>query len=540
MRHAQVTAIGLIAAVCALLAPLDNAVAAPRCRTQGTEARPIPGPVLQIRTPAGPFRYRSAGWERNCTGESGNTWVRRASGLTDETGRRVLIPARYEHVYPISDTTALVGSGGAEPYRLYRFGVGEVGPTPYYHAQMMIEGASATAIAWSSWHGNQIRTLFVFDGRSEPTATPRVSGLREMRGVSRNYTLNFTTDKGHPVSIILDPAMRPLSPVIGRTEVWTTFPVDFNFNGSTLHFPRDLVSQTMRFEHPLLPYDGLYIPVAPDGTPLPLPAGAVGVFPLKRSHEPHAILADETFGWAVVFPTREGFEIAPVHAPLALALQQAPSAKRYTGMRRFSEIVMLQDASGWRPMTSTLQPVRYMPAGAVYADAEEGFLTVRETWARETDRMIENRRQQQAALDEARRQEGEAMWTRVQSGAAPLCSANPGVLPPAGLNRYFQECDVDSNTRKVLAPRVSAEAMAMARKRADTASARLAEDRERQAEARFAAARPAGDPWARGLAASQAAADASFNTFMQRQNDVYQSNLAAWNSGAHNWRPAGP
>jgi len=536
MRLIFSVATALLVGVAAALTPMNQAEAQDRCRETGSEARPAAtGQVFEIRTPSGPFRFRKAEWTRRCS-RNGNAWVESKVGLTDETGRRPLVAARYDDVTPISDTMALVRTGnGAQPYRYYQYGVGETGVSPYFHAGLRTNDQVATPTASSSPNGDG--DLFIFEGASAPT---RVVGgqVALMSGASSNLLVNFTNDAGQPLSRIVDPAMRPLSPVIGRVEVWTTFPTSFAFNGPTTQFPREVVSQAMRFEHPLLPYDTLYIPITADGTPLPLPEGAVGVFPLKRSNlPPGALFGDQTFGWAVVFPTRDGFEIAPVLAPLAQALQQAPTARRYTGMRRSpTDLLMLRDAEGWRPATPALEPIHYIPAEAVFSDPDEGFLVVAQTWREQSRRQSLERREREAQLAAARQAQADAQWARVASGEVSLCgNVNPSFLPPVGLERFFRECDIDRNTQAIFGSKVSAEALAMAVRRRDSAEQQLAEQRRQRAQQ---APQTSGDPWARGVAAAEAAVDASMNAFMQRQNETYQRNLAAWNSGAQNWRPA--
>ena len=505
-----------------------------QCRDIGSATRPIADDAtFEIQTPNGPFRFREASRSRQCERRAP---VLLAKGLMDASGRRVLVPAAYDLVFPISDTLALVGPGGQQPYRFYEYGVGERGVSPYFHVELVKTGSSATVMAWTSWDTSKLRRLFIFAGKAEPVAVDHVQGFSplftpysEVYNKWPNYLLTMTSSDGQTVSRLFDGRLRPISPVIGAVEVWRTAPAGTNPYGGVR---QDIVSHSMRFRHPLLPYDGLYIPISPDGLPLPMPAGAIGVFPLKSSELSHSVSRDHTYGWAIVFATPSGFEIASVQAPLQQALREAPTAPRYLGMRRGTQsLVMVRDQNGWRTLHADyLTPVN----DDVFETAEAGFAAA----DLRLDATIRQKQEVRTAALESRRQEYEGIWTKVQSGETSLCSVHgPNYLPGDGLERFFRECPVERAMLRNLASLVSDDALAIARTRTSGIESEQAEAWAEQEQARLNSQQSSSprDAWAQGLAAAHAAVDSSFNAFTTQQNAVYQRNLQAWNNGAQNW-----
>lgn len=517
------------------------------CSPAGSEDDPIAATrVNTIMGTQGPFQFRLASYGRECVGDFAGSIRpanRNAHGLMDASGDDVLVPAKYSLVLPISETTAIVWRNDDERGMMYEFGRGETGPAPFEGSGRLMGTNTelSTPVAGSP-------TLNIYLGRGE---IRQINNIGDCRQYSDYVVADFTTDDGAEVSIVFDASMRQArSPVVGRVETWR-----MAVGGRTTDVrgmqgaPVDLASRMIEVSHPDLPYGQLYFPLLPDGRPASLPEGAIGVLPMKvADHLPPGsgdLLSLETaFGWAIVYPTDDGLEIAPVAATLEEALRRGPSAPRLSAWRQDGYLYFGRDLAGrWRVFGNGFVNVEQaIASGPGFGSPEEAefarIAAIRE--AGRQRRLADEERERE--LIEHRRQEGLREWARIQAGGR-LCGPNtrPGILPPEGLERYFRECEVDPNFIRNLGPGVSAEARAVAERRANTAAEEYQRARaEAEHERFFGGPQSQGDPWAQGLAAAEAAARSSHNAFMQRAQQTYMTNLRAWNSGAQNWYSSRP
>lgn len=524
-----------------LVLSAGDASAQSGCRPAGSEARPVASPRINtIMGTNGPFQFRMASFGRRCEGDAdGHIRPERpnAKGLMDARGRRVLVPAAYVQVLPISETIAIVWRAHGQDGVMYEFGRGETGPAPVrgFGRLMGSDRELSTPVAGRP-------TLNVYLGGGQVRQINDIADYRQYE----NYVIADFTIDGAEVSAVFDASMRePRSPVVGRIDPFRMItPAALGDARLVYGAPFDLASRAMEMDHPDLPYGRVYMPLAADGRAAALPDGALGVIPMKVVHNPPPGSADQVrrdlaLGWAVVFPSRDGVEIAPVTGTLAEALQRAPTAPRLSGWRQDGNLYFGRDMQGqWRNFhvgfTNLEEALASGPAFASVEEARFGFFAELRERGR-LERLARAEREREYA--EHLRQEGVRQWARLQAGGR-LCGPDtrPGILPPEGLERYFRECDVDPNFIRNLGPGVSAEARATATRRAEVVAEEYARERaEAERERFFGGPESAGDPWARGLAAAEAAAQASHNAFVQRAQQTYMTNLNAWNSGAQNW-----
>ena len=537
------------------LPAIATAAAGPKCEKFGSERSPqISGSVIEIPGPTAPLRLREAYWRMQCTSRSstGSSNAASWSGLADERGK-VLVPAKYGAVIPLNATTALVNKelNMYDPpvWHYYAYGKGEKGPAPFTHAHLMRFGLER-AIPYAYVKRGAVGDYSLWlDGSGVPV---QLKTLTSVQGLNGMILAHFPGPKGEKLSRLLDVRGQPISPVIGEVSKWhliTPRTGDFNW----LNEPYDLVSLIGDVDHPALPYGKLYVPVTPQGHPMPLPPGAIGVFPVSVHN-------DRTQIWAVVFATGEGLEIVPVAGRLAdaIAQAQAPTTVRYTGMRRRSDLrtsnnAFIEDAmivrskqdGLWRPTNPhTLQPLQHDMGPGGFADDDLAYrMYVADRHARQQRIIVAQEARDRQAAEIVRARAAEA-WTRIKA-AGTLCNNKYAVqqLPAEAVNLYLRTCPMTdpwllSNRAKDADPA----ALAEGRRRYDAYAAEQSARRRAEDRARLGLDRTdggPGDPWAAGLAAYQASAQSGYHAFVADQQAIYQRNLKAWRDGAQNWRPAG-
>jgi hypothetical protein len=415
-----------------------------------------------------------------------------------------------------------------------------------------MQNTGSIAVPYSIAKKGRVSDYHLWVGGSD---TPLV--LRNLEGLARRGDVllaHFRAEDGAEVSRFLDLKGQPVSPVVGDISEWR-----FWKPSSAAADKAEFVSSMGKFEHPLLPYGQLFMPLKPDGSPAPLPEGAMGVFPLQTWASTDALDRSrrsdlQAFGWAVVYPTADGIEIAPVMANLAETLRQAPTARRYAGMQRrtasmtssnaFISDVMLvrsRDDGRWRPvLAQDLTPAQHNMGDAGFTDPDLAYRMYVEDRKAHQQRIVLAREETKRQEDEFLRKRAAESWARVK-GAGTLCS-NPYVvqqLPTEAVNQYLRTCPVTDPW--VLKNRSDADPAAVeeGRRKYDAHVAKQWAENNAATRAKFGidgvARGGGGDPWATGLAAAQAASQASMNAFTAQQNAVYQRNLKAWNSGAQNW-----
>ncbi|MDO9338883.1 MAG: hypothetical protein Q7T61_21015 [Caulobacter sp.] len=518
-----------------LLAP--PAPAAEKCTVIGSVAKPAAdGAVKQL---PGGFRFYLGRYRKDCRGAGSEFGY----GLLSAEGK-VLVPAKYPGgAVPISSRAAIVQPVRDGPLKLFLFGKGERQGLPYeeiYDYQSFHDNLRLP-IAQSAKGADGRRDYFLFRDDSETPVT--LKGLTAIGRFGSVLLASLTID-GQPVSRVLDLRGEPLSPIVGRIETWHTVPANDSYRQiNWVKLPHDLIATVGAFRHPDLPYGKLYLPLDEAGRPLPLPAGAIGVMPLSEHADP-TMAEPLAFGWAVIYAAPDGFRIAPGLTGLRAALAAPPTlsglVRQTAGMT--SSNAFIQDvyaartiADGrWRIVDRmTLKPVALPgnPAGFATTDAAYGaYLTDKRGFQQSIIRQQVAARAAQDAAD-ARWRDSE--WARIR-GQGSVCKEAPRVLALGreALTALLSQCPVIDPRALQVAARLGVDPGVIAKGRAsyDAQQARNAELlRPPPPPARGA------DPWAAGLAAAQAAADDSFNSFAQRQTSVYMQNLNAWNSGAQNW-----
>lgn len=562
----------LVASLVVLFAGMasNDSFAQENCRNVGSLTRPAPhGPVLTIQAANGPFSFREGRIGQRCETTGDPNFIRPLQssggykGLLDAAGRRTLVRAEYVLVTPINATHAIVQRDYSSAPMLYEFGRGEIGPSPHV-GQVRLMGAvgvqNIPAIVTPVVIG-PTTTIFLGGGRIETLSN--VTDVMQFE----TFVLAHMNINGAEASQVFDAAMsEPRSPVVGRVEPWRIAPYGDRRFGTPLDsnqleaYPQDLAARTITPNHPDLP-DQLYLPLGQDGRPIPLPEGAIGVFPISYHNASYDIMVrrNVAHGWGIVFVTPRGFEITIGEGVAANVIAASANAYRWTGVRRYTRWApggeprpgispptaindwwLLRDASGrWRPASGTGLWANGPGAEDGFATREGAIAQAEVIWRANIERINLERAQAEAERQAQERRFAEEQWRQIQSGQRGLCDSGTfvGGLPNEGLERYMQQC------------RVSPEFVAQYRSRLSTSTFSAATERAREAEERyreeqaqleydrfFGGPVQPSDPWAAGLRAMQEAVDQQYDAVLAQQNRVYQQNLEAWNSGAQNWR----
>lgn len=508
-------------------------------KDEGSPTKPVEATPAQTQHG---FRYTEGYYRRRC--DSGN--LHTYFGAFTADGRKPLVPAKYHRVRVISPTTALVQIDDDAPFRYYRFGKGEAGPAPFADVSALTARGSDVDVAFAtSARGAGLRdpgramTYYLFDASGSPVELRNLMRLRRYGGV-------LVADlelEGTPVSRLLDLQGRTVSPFIGRIDAWQTVPAEWNATADDKE-PVGLLATIARLDHPDLPFNLLYMPVDDQGRPRAMPEGAIGVIPLPES--PHPMTEPKkAFGWAVVYGTPDGFQLAPSFTRLEAALSAKPTvgglrraAHLMTSSNRFIEDVYaarsLADGR-WRIADRyALKPVAFPGADSGgYGSSDEAYLayvTAQQARQAGISRAIAEERAAQSARIAVWKQEE---WARIQA-SGKICERAPQVvsLGREALTALLRSCNVSDPGAFAAARREGVDPAVIA-------AAKGVYDKEQSRVAALLAppSAPAGgsDPWAAGLAAAQRASAASQNAFVAQQAAVYMRNLNAWNSGAQNW-----
>ncbi len=524
MKHTIHAALGAL--TLAACASMGGAGRSGDCEEIPWERPELGAQVVELQSAEGVLRFRVANTGRVCRDGGDRLDV----GLADERGEILIHPlygphARaYWRIVPLTPRLALVDPAHTRTgIRLaYDIGQGER-PGPLA-AEPTSTPVGAAAI------GAPARGTVVLERPGGQRLEFRQAWVEVF---DRRIVVHAATPEGPDVAQMFTRDGEPLSPVVGDIEVWRTRRRDDR---------RHLLTATHPLRSTSFDIDTLYLPLDERGAPLPLPSGAVGVFPIVNVHDrgPLWVFRAAT-GWGIVFGGEGPPEVAIGAGPLDEVLKRTdllrgigfkPRTLCAESPSSLCANHFLQQRGGrWIPLDS---------AGVVRFPHALPFIPVGGS-VEDPDAPIEEMRAWLALPHEERvRRRAAAQWTRVQADPAWLCDPrnHVGMFPREGVERYFRECLVSAYDIQALGRAVSPEALATAERRLADENRRLAEEeRRRQEELAAAAAERAAiaAAWENGLRAMQAAAGASIDRALSLQHATYRRNLDAYNRGAQNW-----
>jgi hypothetical protein len=572
-----------IALCLALLCASGTASAQSGCRdTAGSARAPIAyATPITIKTSNGLFQVKEAYRRVSCRDRTNLL-----NGLVDVAGK-LLVPANYHTAMAISETRALVAR---EPPRgqlmptdwyYYEFGKGEVsrarnyyssgyirstrGPVEYYIPFAFTLAGELPDTRSPSGKALIFDYYVYFSASPTPRHYARVGGVASLTGssppierVNDLLVVQLPDSDGAPRSRLLNLEGEPISPVIGRVLAVTTYkpgPAEFpHFDNPANFISRDLVTAAFSAEHPDLPFNDLYVPLARDGTPRQLPAGALGVMPLLARVTPQGQpgwgTENRTYGWAVVFPAPAGgVELSYGLGSLDSVLAAAPNAPRISGMKRFysrdvggmqQDIIAIRSrADGlWRPhraMDLEVLPETDRFATRTPDQAYNLFIDSRIARMRQSQFEYEQRK----ADGEARHYAASDVTFKEMLASGTMC-ANPSralELHVPAIDYVLTHCDVYSGwfIERARAQGASPDALRLnetklnSRRAIETANAVEVERKARESE--LANTRN-WNLWTQQVTRS---VDASTDSFMAGQRKTYYENLERWNRGQQNW-----
>lgn len=540
------------------VAALATPAAAQKCDNNTAKNPTVTTEVFQIASPSGPIgQFRDAYVRVNCDARDPWKW-----GLTDAEGK-LLVPAQYYNVVPLSATSAAVltemqykSDGNALKYKLYIFGKGE----------------QKELLPWSrfgdfSWEG--VRTPYAFSiGTGEAAlfqgdpARPVVlrnlgwpDGDNILYQAGNTLIANATAEDGTQVSRVLSLRGEPISPVIGAIERWETisaetgrslgsFRLKSRYDYPTLSI--DYISTIITGDHAVLPYGKLYQPIAANGDPLPLPPGAIGVFPLR--FDTHTWAGSTTQGWAIVEETPDGLRVRPGLGRLASVLERAASLPAYSGLSRYIERSKDYDDQVWvdvfaaRPAGDSVwrfihaQTLGDAPSGPITStgltahDAIANLVADREATLR--NNIAQRERERLAAVARANKEYEERHNWLLASGK--ICEWAPGgeTRGPQTVNYMLVNCPIKTDAFFNYARSIGADPALI-----DKAEYVYWESRGRYVVPIPSApndiyARPNWAAWGDAIVKS---ARESTDTFIRDSKRTYYSNMEKWNRGKQNW-----
>lgn len=373
-------------------------------------------------------------------------------GMTDAAGK-VIVPFKYEKVLPYSTTGAVVFDHGPGPYpknrmyRTYTAGKGE-GKERFDFQEALMLPPDPGSCSWSSpdttprgisavigelWFGlpgpGSDVTLFTPEGK--PRKLVNVGGDDLKPAVERVGELllaRWRDDQGVVRSGILDLHGRQVAPVLGAASIWRSpkgapgtvkqrEPNCFDHLSSDLMIDGPSLDQDESRNF----YGSLLTLVNRDGQPAAMPKGAIGLFPASGPRTTASIYG-ATAMWAVVFPTREGFEFTLHYGPPGAALIAAETAPRYKELGRMQVhggLVGALAASDNKWRVFRLGPdILY---GAPEADFDKAFTTAEAILDAEADR-IQEANAAAWAKEEARRADSHKKQWEAARAAGRLCA----------------------------------------------------------------------------------------------------------------------
>jgi hypothetical protein len=547
---------GLFAALLISATP----AAAQKCDV-GTAKKPLLGEIYQI---PGGSRFREAYIQFSCTNRN-----RVKQGLADEKGK-LLVPAVYHRVIPLTPKLAAVVSiderlidFNALAYRIYEFGKGErKEPLPWQRIFTYDwDGVRTPYAYWDNARPNEI--ALILEDVSTPVRIrnlggkgwPKDANMLEQAGGT--LIANFTAEDGTPLSRVLTMRGEPISPAIGAIERWETLSPEQTrelnrwrphgrYNYPVLSI--DYISTILTGDHVALPYGKLYQPIGPNGDPLPLPPGAIGVFPLKV--DTHSWSGSTTHGWAVVEETPQGLRVRPGLGTLQSVLARVSTLPAYSGMSRYIERSNTLDADVHVDLFAARpagDPVWRLIDGKTISDAPYGRkLTSTGGNARETianfiaDR--EAARRNFAAQREQERLVLAAKMTKefeerhewlLSSGKICEWSQTSERRGPQTINYMLANCPITSDAFFNLARSSGGTDLALLNK----VEYAYWEKRGRYAvpippAPRDIYATPNWSAWGDAIVKS---ARESTDTFIRDRKRDYYKNMEKWNTGKQNW-----
>jgi hypothetical protein len=284
-------------------------------------------------------------------------------GMTDASGKEI-VPFKYARILPFSTTGAVVIGHGDERYpqglmyRTYIAGKGEGKERFDLQDVGMLqpdngcasEGTNTTTrgvsavigeLFYGVGKGKSHVTLFTPEGKARKLEYMGGDDMPKpaVQRVGDVLLARWRDEQGVARSGILDLDGRQIAPVLGNAVVWQSYVRDADGN-----VPRGCrgTSNDLFIEGPSLDRDPTYKFYGPllalvgrDGQPVPLPPGAIGLFPVvpvesasKQQPNPGTDM------WAVVFPNEDSFEFTLHVGTPSEALLAAETAPRYSTMWR--------------------------------------------------------------------------------------------------------------------------------------------------------------------------------------------------------------
>lgn len=517
-------------------------------------------------------------------------------GLVDEDGREI-VPLDWGWVgIELINASWATGKRWQDPtFKIVRLPDGKVEETPYvgygWYSYFDSPVKHIHMISRPRWEENRFDLTFL-DAAGRPARDykdlggPTVSsqGLvthRLFRAIGpRLLCLDTTMPDGSAVSQLFSFDGLPVTPILPRI---TPFGYLYAYREAEASGRQTWQSVAHGFENawavgdlkdPGLPDSRIWQPVSPDGLPLALPEGALGMTPLswKKQHDYNRKL-DLTVhsGWAIIYPTAAGVQYAVGTGTAPEVLARAATLPRYDGLRQVRTYVdeshsfrgldspLLAVRKSGQPswelvVTDTFASVYAAPEGEVLASAD-ALLARWERHKKELGaKLAEEARKKEAAEAERRRMEREIFlsWARPY-----LQNVMNGTERPGGrlwtLTGVAKDLGWLSSYRDFVSRKIQEETLkptpeakfwisesrelglrdhrALVDKlEADAAQARQKEWERQRVEAENAA------KFSRAWEESRVSGNAqSPNPAMAGYTDTYKRNLEAWNQGRLNW-----
>ncbi len=341
------------------------------CKAAGEASDYLGGREFRVQGSSGvgtEFHVVAAPWK--CDGQPNNVQYYRygVSGAPDGVAASYAnqVPARYDDVAPFSHSLYMVKRINNGPWVLYRRGRGETGgPLPYTDvvALRSIESCEARSVTAPDYSPTVFagltapgpdgkRNAVIYTGDEVPATISGLGGPGVDTPIERHRDLLIGRWKDPDGTLrhrIYSLGGRPLSPVLGDVTRWATV---LRVDDRRLNLPcYQTDSIELLITGPLLDefvseegayWGPLYTPLGPDGAPLPLPPGAIGVMPVtpyRAAKAPTPKLGlyapyRQTRVWGVVYPAEKGFTFTLFEGPLSGAIAAAPTARRFSTMYR--------------------------------------------------------------------------------------------------------------------------------------------------------------------------------------------------------------
>ncbi len=272
------------------------------------------------------------------------------SGYKDGAGNIVIQPQQFSAVHFISDRRAVVETSFEKgTFGLYTFAGGNTGLVEFDKNMYVRELPSRTIVGATS--PRIFAGVTLSDGKLQTYDVTLISSfmhehkvLKSLGGYNvlgnynnkrdiifkfmRRYGDRIVIDSvdaqsGQRQSQFLNLSGDPVTPKIGYVTEFQYLPSTV---GRSQYVNRELVTSIGTFKDPHLPKEhGLQWPISITGELLPLPKGAVGVYPLFRS-------GGTLTGWMVFYQGTQGLEMEVREGKIASFSKEPGAGKRYTGL----------------------------------------------------------------------------------------------------------------------------------------------------------------------------------------------------------------